>query len=212
MTTVQRFDEHSSPVKFNEAIFGQSTQTALSPLKMHAVHVEERPIPEVVDSSLPPTPSPKINVTLIAQSSSDELESLHTTPAENATEEKVSEDQLQQKPPPIPPKSPLRGAKKTNWLSRLLSKTVGRLSCFYRDHRKKARSKRYKQHKARVGSTAYRSSSVGSGPPVITIPDLGGIADFGDIFADYFADSAGYSGGSAECGGDNTGDCGGNCD
>ncbi|KAG9948038.1 hypothetical protein KCU85_g5322, partial [Aureobasidium melanogenum] len=214
MTSVERIDEHLSQIKFNEDIFHKSTQETPSPLKIHAVHVEDHPIPETIDISLPPSPSPALDNTPITQSSSDELESLHQTPVVDATEEQVPETKMQQKPPAILPKSPLRGAKKTNWLSRLLSKTVGRLSCFYGNNHKEA-IKQYENREARTGSTTCRSGPVGSGPPVITIPDLGGIADFGDIFTEYFADSAdcsgdssGRGGDSADCGG-GTGDCAG---
>ncbi|KAG9576520.1 hypothetical protein KCU77_g14643, partial [Aureobasidium melanogenum] len=197
-------------MKLNENIFSQSTQGPLSPLRMHAVHIEDRPIPETVDIFLTPSPSPTPDATPFSQSSLNELEPLHETPAVNASREQASETQVQQTPPVIPPKTPLRGAKKTNWLSRLLSKSVGKLGCFHGDHRKKTRSKKapkqYKHREAsRAGPTSYRGSSVGGGssnPPVITIPFLGGIADYG-------GDSVDGGGNAADCGG-NSADCGGN--
>ncbi|KAG9686507.1 hypothetical protein KCU95_g7766, partial [Aureobasidium melanogenum] len=207
MTSVERVDEHSSQIKFNEDIFHTSTQETLSPLKIHAVHVEDRPIPETIDISPPPSPSPPLDNTPITRTSTDELESFDKAPVVDATEEQVSENQMQQKPPAIPPKSPLRGAKKTNWLSRLLSRTVGRLSCFHGNNHKEA-TKQYKNREARAGSSSCRSGTVGSGHPVISIPNLGGIADFGDIFAECFANLADCGGGSLGCGGDSA-DCGG---
>ncbi|KAG9576320.1 hypothetical protein KCU77_g9738, partial [Aureobasidium melanogenum] len=114
MTSLERIDEHTSPMKFNGNIFSQSTRAPLSTLRMHAVRIEDRPIPETVDISLPPSLSPTPDATPFSQSSLNELEPLHETPAVNASQEQVSETQVQQTPPAIPPKSPLRGAKKTN--------------------------------------------------------------------------------------------------
>lgn len=190
MTSLERIDEHTSPVKFNENIFSQSIQGTLSPLKMHAVHVEERSNLESGDISLTPSPSPTPNPTPFSQSSLDELQPLHRTPAKNASEGQDSINQMRQTPPAIPPKSPLRGAKKSNWLSRLLSRTVGKLSCFNGESRKKITTKKnteqHKHHEAGARSTSYRGSSVGGGYAnpasmnrVITIPFVGGSPDYG---------------------------------
>ncbi|KAH0350898.1 hypothetical protein KCU81_g2205, partial [Aureobasidium melanogenum] len=208
MTSVERVDEHSSQIKFNEDIFHKSTQETPSPLKIHAVHVEDRLIPETIDISPPPSPSPPLDNTPITRTSTDELESFDKAPVVDATEEQVPENQIQQKPPAIPPKSPLRGAKKINWLSRLLSKTVGRLSCFHGNNQKEV-TKQDQNREARAGSTFCRGGTVGSGHPVITIPDLGGIADFGDIFEEFFANLADCGGDSSGCGGGDSADCGG---
>ncbi|KAH0151488.1 hypothetical protein KCU67_g10243, partial [Aureobasidium melanogenum] len=195
-------------MKFNENIFSQSTQGPLSPLRMHAVHIEDRPTLETVEIPLTPSPLPTPDATPFSQSSLNEKEPLHQTPAVDASQEQASENQVQQTPPAIPPKSPLRGAKKTNWLSRLLSKTVGKLGCFHGDHRKKTRSKKaskpYWHPEARTGFPPYRGSSVGGGysnPPAITIPFLGGTADYGRDVADCGAYWANCGGVLADCGG-----------
>lgn len=213
MTSLERIDEHTSPVEFNENIFSQSIQGTLSPLKMHALHVKERANLESGDITLTPSPSPTPNATPISQSSRDELQPLHRTPARSVSGEQESVNKMQQASPAIPPKSPLRGAKKSNWLSRLLSRTVGKLSCFNGESHKKTTSKKnteqYKHNEAGARSTSYRGSSVGGGYAnpgptnhVITIPFVGGSPYYGGHPID-------HGGNSADCG---AGDCGGNCD
>lgn len=192
MTSLGRVDENPSPAKFNENIFSQSTHGALSPLKMHAVHIGERSDSERGDMSLIPSPSPlpTSSATPFSQSSLNELEPPHINRSMKVSNERASQDRMQQKLPAIPPKSPLRGAKESKWLSRLLSRTVGRLSCFTGDGHEKTMSKRnteqYKRHQVIAKSTSCTDSSVGGGYAnpgftnhVITIPFVGGSPDCG---------------------------------
>ncbi|KAK6004165.1 hypothetical protein QM012_009015 [Aureobasidium pullulans] len=186
--TEELVDKAMSPKQFNENIFSQSLQGLVSPLKMHAVHIEHQPVPAGGDISLTSSPwqTTTPNATPVSQSSLNQLEPLQKIPATIVLEEQVTEDQGQQTPPPIPPKSPLRGAKKINWLSRLLSKTVGRLNCFREDSRKKAGTpKTSEQHKdpgTGTGFTSHKDSNVGGGhtnPQPTTIPSVGGVGDYG---------------------------------
>ncbi|KAI4719163.1 hypothetical protein E4T48_04692 [Aureobasidium sp. EXF-10727] len=140
-------NKHSTPDSFNGNMLSQPYPAMPSPLKMHTVHVENPPNPEPVDISLPPSPTP--NDTPVTQKSQNELEPLQKVTIKGQT----PGTSTQQSPPTIPPKSPHRGAKKSNWLSRLL----GRLSRLYGGGRNKSRSKKDinqpKDRKARDRST-----------------------------------------------------------
>lgn len=204
MNSLERVDEHPSPVEFNQNIFSQSTHETLSPLKMHAVHIEDHPIPESGDISMTPSPSPTPNATPFSETSQNELAPLRKTSAMGALHQQTQEDQMQQIPPAIPLKSPLRGAKKKNWLSRLRSKTVGRLSCFRGDSRKKAKSQKAPEQ-CKQPEPRPKSSSVEGGyanPHIITIPFVGGVGDYGGYSGD-----CGGGGDSGDCGGGGGGDC-----
>ncbi|CAD0113125.1 unnamed protein product [Aureobasidium uvarum] len=194
-------NKHSTPNNFNDNMLSQSYPMMPSPLKMHTVHIENRPNPERVDISLPPSPTPTPNETPLTQSSQSDQEPLQKV----TMEEQPSESRAQQSPPAIPPKSPHRGAKKTNWLSRLLS----RLSCLHSGSRKKFGSKKDtkqpKDRKVRDRSTYTRGSG-----------DGGSYVDPGPMMSAGFAASShgggtGIGGSSRDCGGD-SGDCGGGCD